>query len=272
MGLAVVLSQNGASASVPPCVVSSTVKAAGVFAAGQPAAAGLISASVVALTEGVLKAMLLRKLTTATVGLLMIVAFSGGAGLVHETRAADKVTTGREQIQCPVCGHVQPKGVQQCENCRGQVGQRTDQLRVMVFKYPARQPPAYFKRLIGLPGDTIRIENGKIDIMPKTRLIDAESGVGAGGLLHQTEAAEQPNAQTETDEKQPTAAASPNLPEVKRVHDFALGFGMSDIQAFLFAEAWQTRRQGESVYGFARRMGMSEIHAFLLAEAWQGEM
>jgi hypothetical protein len=59
---------------------------------------------------------------------------------------------------------------------------------------------------------------------------------------------------------------------VKSITDYALRFGMSGIQAFLFAERWQTRRQGEGIQEFARRFGMSEIHAFLLAEAWQAEM
>jgi hypothetical protein len=50
------LAQNGASAGVPSSVVSSMLKAASLFAAGQ-AAPGVISVKVAALTEGVLKAM-----------------------------------------------------------------------------------------------------------------------------------------------------------------------------------------------------------------------
>src|SRR5262245_21181582 len=64
--LAVVLSQSVASAGVPTSVVSSTIKAASLFAAGQAAATGLISAKVAALTVGVLKAMLVSKLKMAT--------------------------------------------------------------------------------------------------------------------------------------------------------------------------------------------------------------
>src|SRR5207244_4218726 len=59
-GLAVVLSQKAASASVPTAVVFSTIIAAKVFAAGQ-AASGVISAQVAALTEGVVKAMFMTK-------------------------------------------------------------------------------------------------------------------------------------------------------------------------------------------------------------------
>ena len=70
--LAAVLSQNAASAGVPTSVVSSTIKAASLFAAGQAAATGVISAKVAALTEGVLKAMLLTKLKIATAVLVGI--------------------------------------------------------------------------------------------------------------------------------------------------------------------------------------------------------
>jgi RNA polymerase sigma factor (sigma-70 family) len=83
-----------ASASVPAAVASSTVKAAGLLAAGQAAAVGAISARVVVLTEGVLKAMLLTKLKAATgmclaVGMLIVL----GAVLTYRAPAADKTTT-----------------------------------------------------------------------------------------------------------------------------------------------------------------------------------
>jgi RNA polymerase sigma factor (sigma-70 family) len=64
--LGAMLAQNVASAGVPTLVVSSTIKAATLFAAGQTAAAGVISAKAAALTDGVLKSMLLTKLKIAT--------------------------------------------------------------------------------------------------------------------------------------------------------------------------------------------------------------
>jgi RNA polymerase sigma factor (sigma-70 family) len=70
--LAVVLAHNAASASAPTSVVFCTIKAASLVAAGH-AAAGLVSAKVTALTEGVLKTMLLTKLKVATVVLGMAV-------------------------------------------------------------------------------------------------------------------------------------------------------------------------------------------------------
>jgi RNA polymerase sigma factor (sigma-70 family) len=62
--LAGVLSQKEASACVPTAVLSSTIEAVTLVAAGQATATGLISAKVTALTEGVLNAMLVNKLKT----------------------------------------------------------------------------------------------------------------------------------------------------------------------------------------------------------------
>jgi RNA polymerase sigma-70 factor (ECF subfamily) len=61
------LSQQAASGCVPTALVSSTIKAASLSAAGQAATTGLISAKVAALGEGVLKAMFLTKLKIAVV-------------------------------------------------------------------------------------------------------------------------------------------------------------------------------------------------------------
>src|SRR5262249_5248465 len=83
------LSQNVVSAGVPPSIVSSTIKAASLFAAGQAAATGAVSAKVATLTEGVLKAMLVTKLKIASVVVLMIAALVGGAGLIYPTQAAE---------------------------------------------------------------------------------------------------------------------------------------------------------------------------------------
>jgi RNA polymerase sigma factor (sigma-70 family) len=78
--VAVVLSKNVASAGVPTSVVSSTINAASLFAAGKVAATGAISVKVAALTEGVLKTMLLNKLlaTKAVVGMLTVIAIMMG--------------------------------------------------------------------------------------------------------------------------------------------------------------------------------------------------
>jgi cytochrome c peroxidase len=69
-----------ASASVPVTLASSTIKAAHLFAGGEVATT-LASAKVVALTEGVLKTMLLTKLKLAIVVLLGMAVMAAGAGL-----------------------------------------------------------------------------------------------------------------------------------------------------------------------------------------------
>ncbi len=80
--VATMLSQNVASASVPTSVVLSTIKAASLFAVGQ-AASGVVSVKVAALTEGVLKAMLLTKLKIATAVLVMVAVVAAGASLMR---------------------------------------------------------------------------------------------------------------------------------------------------------------------------------------------
>jgi hypothetical protein len=65
--LGMMLSRNLASAGVPTSVLSSTIKAASLFAAGQAMATAAVSTQVAALTDGVLKSMLLSKLRAAVV-------------------------------------------------------------------------------------------------------------------------------------------------------------------------------------------------------------
>jgi RNA polymerase sigma factor (sigma-70 family) len=76
--LAVALSVNEASACVPAAVVTATVQAAGLFAG--PAAAGVISAPVLALTEGVLQTMLVNKIKMAAGALLLVGVLGAGVG------------------------------------------------------------------------------------------------------------------------------------------------------------------------------------------------
>lgn len=88
--LAAVVSRNAASAAVPTSVMSSTVQAAALIAAGQATIAGVVPAKVAILTEGVLKAMLLSKLKAATAGLLLIALLCGAAGAIYPTQAAEQ--------------------------------------------------------------------------------------------------------------------------------------------------------------------------------------
>ncbi len=86
--LAVMLSQNVASAGAPTSVVCSTIKAASLFAAGQAAATGVISAKVAALIEGVLKTMLLTKLKLTTAALVAVVVVAGVGSFLYPAPAA----------------------------------------------------------------------------------------------------------------------------------------------------------------------------------------
>jgi hypothetical protein len=73
--------------------MSSTIKAVSLFGAGQLATPGVISVKVAALTEGVLKAMLVTKLkiTTAVLVAAATVAIAAGVGLSQDS-AAPKTT------------------------------------------------------------------------------------------------------------------------------------------------------------------------------------
>jgi RNA polymerase sigma factor (sigma-70 family) len=69
--VAAVLAAGSASASAPPALVTSTIQAASLLAAGR--AAGGVSARVAALTEGMVRAMFLAKLKTVTCVLVLTV-------------------------------------------------------------------------------------------------------------------------------------------------------------------------------------------------------
>jgi RNA polymerase sigma factor (sigma-70 family) len=86
--LAAALAESVASASVPIPVMSTTIKAASLFGAGQTLATGVISARVAALTEGVVKAMFLHKSKSVVAGLVVIAAMGLCAlGLLQRTQA-----------------------------------------------------------------------------------------------------------------------------------------------------------------------------------------
>ena len=89
--LAALLSERAAPAGAPGAVVSATLKAAVQVAAGR--AAGLVSPPVVALTEGVLKAMLLHKVKNVVLALVVTAAATTAAGGVVLQAPADPPTT-----------------------------------------------------------------------------------------------------------------------------------------------------------------------------------
>jgi RNA polymerase sigma factor (sigma-70 family) len=93
--LALTLTQHAASAGVPAPLVARTVAAATTLA-GPLLAAGTISTQVLALTEGVLKTMLLTKLKVAAGILVLIAAIGTGAAGYYRVQAADGSNLGPE--------------------------------------------------------------------------------------------------------------------------------------------------------------------------------
>jgi RNA polymerase sigma factor (sigma-70 family) len=76
-----------ASASIPASLVTTTLQAASAYAAGS-VAAGVVSMQVLALSEGVLKAMLLTKLKSVLVVVVLVGAVGFGVGVARYQSAA----------------------------------------------------------------------------------------------------------------------------------------------------------------------------------------
>ncbi|HYT93105.1 MAG TPA: RNA polymerase sigma factor [Gemmataceae bacterium] len=103
--LVALLSARTVSASVPPALLSSTVNAASLLAAGKAVTAGAISANVAALYQGVLQAMLLTKLKMTALGLLIVALVGlGTSRLTHQALAAsspEALTSAQERGREP---------------------------------------------------------------------------------------------------------------------------------------------------------------------------
>src|SRR5205085_2863731 len=88
--LAAVLAQNAVWASLPAAVGAATIKTATLVAASRGAAPGVVSTKVAALTEGVMKAMLLTKLKTATALLLTLTMAALASAMLTWGQTGDK--------------------------------------------------------------------------------------------------------------------------------------------------------------------------------------
>jgi RNA polymerase sigma factor (sigma-70 family) len=108
--LATVLAQKAAPAGVPAPLVSSTVQGATALVAG-PAAGGVISAPVAALTEGVMKAMLLRQLKLALLGVLTAGLVLAGAAVSTPARTSGQQPAGGEAVPPGIAEGPQPAPV-----------------------------------------------------------------------------------------------------------------------------------------------------------------
>ena len=95
--LATLLTENLATAVVPAALTVTTIKAASLVAAGQPTAAGLISAPAVALAKEVLRAMFFTKLQMAVMVLAVAAAATGTGLMAH--RALGGKAGDKEQLE-----------------------------------------------------------------------------------------------------------------------------------------------------------------------------
>jgi RNA polymerase sigma-70 factor (ECF subfamily) len=86
--LATALSEQAAFGSVTPVLADTTVKAAVLFAVGEAALAGTVSTQVIALTQGVIKAMMMSKLMNAALAVLALAVIGTGSGLLWQGLAA----------------------------------------------------------------------------------------------------------------------------------------------------------------------------------------
>jgi RNA polymerase sigma factor (sigma-70 family) len=112
---AVLLSDCVESAALPPGLLGSTVEAAACDAAGKAAAAGVIPAKVVALTEGVLNAMFLTRLRMVAAVLVAATLACCSAGLLAHTIAGPqtelaKTAAARRGKSQPAISPADPRG------------------------------------------------------------------------------------------------------------------------------------------------------------------
>jgi hypothetical protein len=133
--LAVFLSENGASASIPASLLISTVKMARFLGAGQAATAGVVSASVGALAEGALKAMLVSKLQIATAVIIMAATTSVGVGgVIYQVEATERASGQSQpsrQVESPVM-----KGAAELSEPSEKVKKRLSAIVCLKIEYP----------------------------------------------------------------------------------------------------------------------------------------
>lgn len=112
--LTALLSQKAATATIPASLVVSIVKAATTVTASEAAVAGLISAKVAALTEGVMKAMFVNHLQKAMIAVVAATVLCGaGSGLVYWTQGRVKAQTQEAKAATPPKEAAQEDRIQQ---------------------------------------------------------------------------------------------------------------------------------------------------------------
>ena len=89
------MAQDVASASMPTKLIGSTAQAASLFAAGRAMTAGVVSAEVAVLVDGMLNMMLLTKIKTVATMMFAVALIAGGmraVGMIDQTKAKDQST------------------------------------------------------------------------------------------------------------------------------------------------------------------------------------
>jgi uncharacterized protein (TIGR03067 family) len=95
--VAAALSAGAASASAPSALVASTIKAASLLAAGQ--AAGVVSAKVAALIEGVVKTMFVTKIKSVLAVALVVATLASVVGMIYQTQAAEPTKNAQKKAE-----------------------------------------------------------------------------------------------------------------------------------------------------------------------------
>ena len=143
--LAAVLSQKTASAAVPSSVMASTIKVMALVAAGK---SGVISGTVAALTDGVLKAMLLNKIMKVAAVLVVLAMGLVGAGLLSNGTAAEQPNEAiGEQLQEVLVRHPKQTEATPTEQFTGRLGNRQGDSIAVTFAVDERSYLRYQRLL-----------------------------------------------------------------------------------------------------------------------------
>jgi RNA polymerase sigma factor (sigma-70 family) len=150
--LAVLLSEQTASACLSTSVVASTSKAAILMATGQAYTAGLVSANVLSLTNGVLKAMLLTKLKLTTLALLGVAVLGVGINLMPGPAQAQKQEAANEKQPRVSNEALAELGQAQIEVAEAQVKvaeslMQEAEVAIQIAETDSKSKMAHFKRM-----------------------------------------------------------------------------------------------------------------------------
>src|SRR5947209_1735126 len=156
--------QSAASGCVPSPLIGSTVQAAIPLAAGQAASAGLVSAKVAALTEGVLNAMWLTKLKIAA-AVLLVGVLAGGAVML----ALPALATGQTDVN--KAGKPEPAPKEPQPAARKAAEAQIPKIWKERLAIKAPKPSQAFALAVSPDGKTIAVNYGTV-----TRVLDATTG------------------------------------------------------------------------------------------------